>query len=129
MKNKQSSFSIKNRFKSFSYAFIGIKTMFVNEHNSWIHMAAAVLAIILGLFFKINNTERCFILFAIGLVFIAEIINTAIETLTDMVSPEYNKKAKEVKDLAAGAVLLASITALIIGLIVYAERLLTFFNR
>ena len=123
MKNK-APFSIKSRLKSFIYAFEGLKTLFRNEHNSWIHTVAAVAAIILGFILKINKTEWCLILFAIAFVFVAEIINTAIETLTDMVSPEYNKKAKEIKDLAAAGVLIASIVAFVIGAIVYGEKIL-----
>jgi diacylglycerol kinase len=123
MKNK-TPFSIKSRLNSFVYAIEGLRTLFRSEHNSWIHAVAAMLAITMGFLLDINNTEWCIILFAIGFVIVAEIINTAIETLTDIVSPEYHQKAKEVKDLAAAGVLIASITALIAGIIVFAKKLL-----
>ncbi len=125
MKNK-TSFSFKSRCKSFVYAFEGLKTLLRNEHNSRIHFFAAVIAIVLGFILKISTTEWCIILFAIGFVIFAEIINTAIETLTDMISPEYHKKAKEVKDLAAAGVLIAAIIALAIGVIIFAEKIINF---
>jgi diacylglycerol kinase len=118
MSNKK-TFSFSDRLKSFTHAFNGIKTFFQIEHNSWIHIVATLVVICLGKFFNLNKYEWCLLAIAIGIVFISEIFNTAIEVLTDIVSPEYSEKAKRVKDLAAGGVLIASITALIIGLIVF----------
>ena len=126
MKNK-TPFSIKSRLKSFVYAFEGLKKLFQNEHNAWIHFVAASVAIILGFLLKITHTEWCLILFAIGFVFVTEIINTSIETLTDIVSPQYHKKAKEVKDLAAAGVLVASIIALVIGVTIFYERIINLY--
>jgi diacylglycerol kinase len=104
--------------RSFSYALNGIKNLLRTEHNAGIHIASAVLVIFLGFVFKISKYEWCLLVLAIGFVLAAEIINTAIECLTDIVSPEYSEKAGKVKDLAAGAVLIASITAFAIGLII-----------
>lgn len=120
MKNKE-PFSITGRVKSFVYAFNGIKTLFKTEHNSWIQFTAATLTIVLGIYLNIDSYRWCLVLFAIGLVFISELFNTSIELLTDMVSPEYNEKAKKIKDLAAGGVLMASVIALLIGLIVFSK--------
>ncbi|HBX50696.1 MAG: diacylglycerol kinase [Bacteroidetes bacterium RIFOXYA12_FULL_35_11] len=116
VKNK---FSIASRLLSFSYAFRGILIVFSKEHNAWIHLFAAILVICAGIFFNISAIEWCLIVFAIGLVFIAEMINTAIEKLVDFVSPDFNDKAGIIKDIAAGAVLVAALIAAVIGLLVF----------
>ena len=125
---KQSIFSVTSRIKSFKHAFEGFKTLFTTEHNSWVHLTATVIVISLGFLFQLSTTEWCFILFSIGLVFVTEILNTSIEYLTDIVSPEYNEKAKKVKDLAAASVLCASLLSLVIGLIIFIPKLLYVFH-
>ncbi|HSI91016.1 MAG TPA: diacylglycerol kinase family protein [Adhaeribacter sp.] len=117
---------IKKRINSFGYAFKGIGAAFRYEPNMKLHFIGAAEAVFLGWFFEIKNPEWCWVALAIGLVWMAEIFNTSIEKLTDLVSPEYNELAGKVKDLAAGAVLIAAITAVIIGLLVfwpYVEKL------
>jgi len=121
----QKKFKISDRLNSFRFAFNGIRILFVNEHNAWIHLAAALLAIIAGIIFKISFSEWVFIFIAIGLVFTSEAINTSIEKLSDFVSPEKLSSIKEVKDLASAGVLISAITALIIGLIVFVPKILT----
>jgi diacylglycerol kinase (ATP) len=123
MSNKK-SFSIQDRLKSFVFAFSGIKTFFSTEHNSWIHVIAAITAISLGIVLKINDYQWCLIVMVIGLVIVAEIINTAIEKIVDMVSPQYNEMAKKVKDMSAAAVLVAAITALCVGVFIFVPKLL-----
>jgi len=110
---------IKKRLNSFGYAFKGLGAAFWYEPNMKLHMVGAAEAIFLGWFFEINNAQWCWIVLAIGMVWMAEIFNTAVEKLTDLVSPEYNKLAGRVKDLAAGAVLMAAMTALVIGFLVF----------
>ena len=117
-------FSIKKRIDSFSYAIKGLKLFFKTQHNSWIHIVATILAVTLGFYLKLNSTEWLAIIFVSGLVFVTEIINTAIEYLTDHVSPQYHEQAGKVKDLAAAAVLFASIIAVITALIVFLPKLL-----
>ncbi|MBI1837481.1 MAG: diacylglycerol kinase family protein [Flavobacteriia bacterium] len=119
---QNSDFSIWKRIKSFKYALKGIQTMFQTEHNSWIHLFTAILVSIAGIFFEINFSEWCFLILAIGFVFMTEIINTAIEKLTDLVSPNYHPLAQKVKDLAAGGVLIASFTALLIGVFIFGNK-------
>lgn len=123
MKNDK-PFSLQARLKSFVYAYEGIKLFLRAEPQALMHLVAAVSVIAAGCYFNINWHEWIAIAFAIGMVVVSEILNTAIEKLTDMVSPEINNKAKAVKDLAAGAVLVASITALVIGLIVFLPKLM-----
>ena len=120
--DRPKSFSFKDRIKSFSYALQGIKTFFQTQHNAWIHALAGICVIVLGIVFKLTIPEWCWLIFAIGLVFITEMLNTAIEFLTDLVSPEYHPLAKKVKDVAAGAVLFASIVALFIGTIIFFSK-------
>lgn len=119
---KSNSFSIIARIKSFSYAFQGIKTFFQTQHNAWIHSFATIVVIVLGYILKLSFYEWCWIILAIAFVFITEMLNTALEFLTDLVSPEYHPIAKKTKDVAAGAVLLAALLAIIIGLIIFVPK-------
>ena len=120
MENK---FSLIKRLKSFKYAFNGLKTLLLEEHNSRIHLLAAVVAIVAGFYFDISNAEWLFVLVAIGGVFAIELINSAIENLADMVTKEQHPVIKKVKDLAAGGVLIVSIMAFVIGLIIFVPKL------
>jgi len=117
---------MKNRrlSESFLNAFSGIWTAFRCERNMRIHLSAAVLCIVLGIILKLDAVRWCVLFIAIGLVMTAEIMNTAVENLVDMVTDEYSKKAKTVKDIAAGAVLAAAITAAILGILIFARPLL-----
>jgi diacylglycerol kinase len=124
----QKKFQIGDRLKSFKFAFNGIRILFVKEHNAWIHLAAALSVIISGIGFKISISEWVAVIFAIGLVFTSEAINTSIEKLSDFVSAEKQKSIKEVKDLAAAGVLISSITALLIGLFVFLPKILMLFR-
>ena len=110
---------LKKRLKSFGYAIKGLGLFYKTQTHAWVHSLAAITAVVLGFILKINTTEWVLILIAIGLVFTAEIFNTAIEFLVDWVSPEHHVKAKQVKDLAAASVLFSSLTALIIGFFVF----------
>ena len=98
--------------------------MFRTQHNSWIQAGIAAIAIFLGFYLNISRIEWLFIIISIVLVFMAELLNTAIETLVDLLSPERNEKAGRIKDLAAGSVLLASIMALAVGIIIFLPKLL-----
>lgn len=118
----ETPFSLRNRIKSFSYAFRGLKTFFQTQHNAWIHALATVIVIILGNMVKLSTAEWLWIGLAIALVFITEMLNTAIEFLTDLVSPEYQPLAKKTKDVAAGAVLIAAFFAVIIGILVFTSK-------
>ncbi|MCK5821344.1 MAG: diacylglycerol kinase family protein [Bacteroidales bacterium] len=116
-------FKIKTRINSFKHAINGLIHLFKNEHNSWIHALAVLVVATAGLFFKLNTFEWVLVTFAIGLVFTAEIINTSIERLVDLASPNHNQLAKEAKDLAAAAVLIAAIVAVIIALFIFVPKI------
>jgi len=117
-------FSMLARLKSFGYAFNGIKYALTTQHNFYIHVTLTIVAIILGFILKISNTEWVAIVIVIGLVISAEIFNTAIEELVNLVSPKKNKKAGIIKDLAAGAVLVLAMAALITGTIIFLPKLI-----
>ena len=120
----KSKFTVKNRLASFRYAIKGIYHLFRYEHNAWIQAIAAFIIITLGFILHFSKTEWALIIICIGLVLMAEILNTAMELLVDLVSPEYNELAGKIKDLSAGAVLISSIVSLIVGLIVIIPKLL-----
>ena len=124
---KEEKFSIMNRLRSFIPAFNGLKILIKEEHNSRIHLLAAILVLIASIIFKISAIEWIAAIFAAGLVFVSEIINSAIENITDFISPQENETIKKIKDLAAAGVLISSFTSLIIGLIVFLPKLLKLF--
>ena len=110
-------------FKSFGFAFQGIKLGF-KERNMKVHALFAVLCFVAGFIFDITLTEWCIILICIGVVFSLEMLNTAIEHLVDLAEPNYNPKAGAIKDIAAGAVLIFSIIAGIIGIMIFGNYIL-----
>jgi diacylglycerol kinase (ATP) len=120
-------FSIKKRIRSFGYAFSGLKTLFREEHNAWIHASATVLVIFAGFLLRISETEWIAVTAAIGMVIAAEAFNSSIERLADVVQPERDGRIKGVKDLAAGAVLACAIAAAVIGLIIFLPKLINLF--
>lgn len=113
------SFSIRQRLKSFVYAWRGLLLLIRQEHNAWIHLSAAAGVVIAGFCFNITQLEWIAVVFCIGLVLAAETFNTAIEKLANVVSPDWNELIGKVKDVAAGAVLICAITAAIVGLIIF----------
>ena len=110
---------LNKRIKSFGYAFKGIASLIKKEHNAWIHCTAIVVVTLAGFYFDITPTEWCIVVICFGLVLAAEGFNTAIERLVDLVSPDYHPIAGDVKDVAAGAVLICAIAAAIVGMIVF----------
>lgn len=121
---KNNGFTFRKRLKSFVYAFRGIRLLIGREPNARIHCFAAVCVLVLGFTLHISSTEWIAITIAIGLVFAFEAINSSIEALADLVSPEYNEAIKHTKDLAAGAVLLSALSALVVGLLVFIPKLI-----
>jgi diacylglycerol kinase len=114
-------------FKSFAYAFTGIKTTFTSETNFKIHLLAAIIVITLGIVLNITVMEWVIIIFCIALVIIIEMINTAIEKLCDVVHKGAHPVIKMVKDIAAGAVLVAAASSLIIGFIIFLPKIIVYF--
>ena len=113
---------INRLFKSFKYAYEGLKYAFKYEQNILVHFLATILVIIAGIFFIISMTEWLVLTLIIGLVIATELINTSIEATIDLVTKEVHPLAKVAKDTAAAAVLIFGITALIIGLIIFVPK-------
>ena len=101
------------------FALQGIRHFWRLDVKSRIHTVAAILAVVLGFYFDISAVEWALQLLCIGVLFSVEMLNTAIEECVNMMSPGYNKQAGIIKDLAAGAVLMASLGAGVVGLIIY----------
>ena len=114
------SFSWSNRARSFGYAINGLKSVVRHEHNAWIHLFTASVVVILGFWLRLDATAWRWIIACICLVLFAETVNTALETMCDVISPGQNPAIGLAKDVAAGAVLICAITAFIIGSITFA---------
>jgi len=106
-------------FKSFIYAFRGLGRVLREEQNLQIQFGTAILAVFLGFYFSIQRIEWIILILVIGVVFLMEIINSAVERVTDVLKPRINGYVKEIKDIMAAAVMLASLIAVILGLIIF----------
>jgi diacylglycerol kinase (ATP) len=120
---RKDPFSAVKRVKSFAHAGRGVCVFLRTTHNAWVHFVTLGLAVLLGIYFGITTTEWLFVVMAAGLVLTAEAFNTAIEIDIDLTSPDYHPLARDTKDVAAGAVLIAAMTAAIVGLVVFAPRI------
>jgi len=115
---------MKKLFNSFGFAFKGIAYATRSQLNFRIHLVATVVAVAMGYLLHISVGEWQWIALCITLVLVTEIFNTMIETLVDLVSPGYNEKAGRIKDMSAGAVVIAALFALVTGLIIFLPKLL-----
>lgn len=110
--------------KSFGFATEGIKTEFKKGRNFRIQIFMGLAALVLGALLKISNMEWFDLIIVIASVLILELINTAVEAIVDIVSPEINPKAKIAKDVSAGAVLVASIASVAVGILIFIPKIL-----
>lgn len=118
-----------NLLKSFGYAFEGIIELLLKERNFQVHCVALVLVVGAGFFFEISKGEWLIILLISALVLALEGVNTTIEKLCDLYSTEQNIKIKKIKDIAAASVLISAIIAVIIGILIFGERILNLFTN
>ena len=109
--------------RSFRYAIRGIWLVFRNENNAKIHLLATIAVLCAGFYFKLNRKEWLALFLAIALVWICEAFNTAIEKLVNLAHPGFGKEAGEIKDISAGAVLIAAIFSIITALIIFIPKL------
>lgn len=107
------------RLKSVSYAFKGALKLISTEHSVMVQFSIGILMSIAGFYFGISKTEWLFQTLAIGLVLSIEGLNTAVEKIADFIHPNYHERIGFIKDIAAGAVFFAALTAIVIGLIIY----------
>lgn len=108
---------------SFRHAFRGIRYVFANEQNFRIQMMVALAAIVLAVIFAISRFEWLLLLLIIGLVLLLELVNTAVETMLDLLKPRLHVHVERAKDTMAAAVLVASLVGLIIGLFIFVPRI------
>ena len=113
------SFDLKKLIRSFGFASKGIIAAIISGQNMRIQLLAAIAVIAAGVYFHISVSEWCLVTLCIGMVWMAEAFNTAIEILTNHIQPQFHPEAGKVKDVAAGAVLIISIAAAIVGVLVF----------
>lgn len=109
---------ITSRIVSFGHAFRGWGYVLKTQQNAWIHSVFAVLVILVGLWLKLSTGHWAIIILTIAMVFTAEFINTAIEAVVDLAMPMHHPLAKVGKDVGAGAVLIAALSGVVIGLLI-----------
>ncbi|MDQ5928912.1 MAG: diacylglycerol kinase [Bacteroidota bacterium] len=119
MEFKKDNRFVSGRLKSLVFAFKGAVKLITTEHSVMVQFSTAVVLTISGFYFGISSTEWLFQTLAIGLVLSVEGLNTAVEKIADFIHPDYHQKIGFIKDIAAGAVFFAAITAIIIGSIIY----------
>ena len=117
-------FSVRGRLRSFYFAGAGLKQFFRQEHNARIHLVAAIVVGVLAWWLKVSHMEAIALVVVIGLVWVTEILNTCLERAMDFISREMHPEIKIIKDLAAGAVLIATFTAVIVGAIIFIPKFL-----
>ncbi|MBO6754095.1 MULTISPECIES: diacylglycerol kinase family protein [Spongiibacter] len=118
-------FSLAERARSFRYAFSGLAELLRSQHNARVHLFASLLVVIVGLSLGVTRMEWCALLLAMMLVWIAEALNTALEFLCNLVSPDFHPLIKKSKDVAAASVLISAAGAVVIGILIFLPYLLT----
>ena len=109
---------INSRARSFGYAFRGFWYVLRTQQNAWIHAVIATLVVILSLWLRLDAREWAIIILTTAMVFTAEFLNTAIEAVVDLASPQKHPLAKVGKDVGAAAVLIAALAAILVGLLI-----------
>jgi len=119
---QKEKFSIRSRIKSFSHAIAGIRQFVWQEHNARIHLVATIAVILAAWLLKVTTIEAAILAVVTGLVWVAEILNTCVEKLANLITRERHPEIKIIKDLAAGAVLVAAAIAVITGLLIFIPK-------
>jgi len=123
MNNQEDGF-VKGRVKSLKYALKGFWLLLSTEHSIMVQTGIAIFMTLIGWWLDISATEWILQILAIGMVLVAESLNTAVEKICDFIHPDYDGRIGFIKDISAGAVTFAAITAIIIGLIIYLPKFL-----
>lgn len=114
---------LRARLRSFRYAFAGVRLLFGEEHNARIHATITVLVVVAGIVLRVTPVEWGVLVICIGMVLSVEAFNSAIERVANYLTTERDDRIRDIKDLAAGAVLLCAIAAAIVGLIVFVPHI------
>jgi diacylglycerol kinase (ATP) len=120
---KNQTFSMRARGRSFKYAFDGIIAFFQKEHNARIHFISTLLVFSAAFFAKVSRAEFAALFLSVGFVWSAEIFNTAIESLSDHISPQKDRRVKFIKDVSAAAVLIAAVSAVATSMVIFLPRM------
>ncbi|MGC8881030.1 MAG: diacylglycerol kinase family protein [Minisyncoccia bacterium] len=115
--------SFKKWLQSLKYSFQGIKYA-LNQQNFFLIFVIAIIVIILGFYFNLSFSEGSIVILTIGLVLSLEALNTIWEKTLDLLQPYFSPKVKDIKNLVAGAVVIACLTSLVIGLIIFLPKIL-----
>lgn len=113
------SFSLRDRLKSFHYAFNGLWHVVRTQHNAWIQMGVAFTVVVFGFWVQLSLADWKWLVATITLVWMAEVMNTAVEELSNVVSPDYHEGIKIAKDVAAAAVFVCACGAVIMGGLIF----------
>lgn len=114
---------IKRLFKSFVYACRGLIKIFKEEQNFKIEIITAVIVIALAIYLQFNYLEIAILVLVIGLVLLAEVVNSVVELISDILKPKLDHYVKKIKDMVAAAVMVAAFVAVIVGVIIFAKNL------
>lgn len=126
---ERKKFSFNNRLGSFSDALRGFRYLVATQHNTWLHATATLFVCAAGVVFRIDRLEWCCLVLCFTAVWTTEALNTALELLTDLASPEFHPLAGMAKDVAAGAVLIAAVGSAIVGSIIFVPHAWTLATR
>ena len=110
--------------KAFKYAFAGIKEAFRDEKNMKVHLILAAIAIVAGYFLQLSSIEWAILVLTIGFVFAMEFMNTAVEAIVDLITPEIKEKAKLAKDVAAAGVLVSAIVSVLVAVFIFLPKII-----
>ena len=121
MKNERGF--LKRRLASFLFAGRGIGILFRTQFHAWVHLLATIVVLAAGIWFSVDSLEWSLLVLAIGLVWTAEALNSAVEFAVDLASPDYHEVAGQAKDVAAAAVLLAAFSAVAVAIGVFGPRI------
>jgi diacylglycerol kinase (ATP) len=117
-------FSFRQRAGSFRFAWEGICSFFKKEHNAWIHAVATCAVMIMAWWLQVSHGEIILLVIVTGFVWVTEMMNTVAERIMDLIVPEQHPEVKIIKDIAAGAVLVAAFIAGITGLLIFIPKII-----
>jgi len=114
-----------SRLRSFRHAFRGLGLVLARERNAWIHVVAAVVALMAAVWLGLSRAETALVVVTIALVLAAEVVNTVVERLLDLVHPDHSERVRAIKDMSAAAVLVTALGALTVAGLLFLPRLVS----
>ena len=128
LNSENERFSLTGRIRSFRHAVQGIILMLKSQHNAWVHATATIIVLLAGTIFGLSPHEWCWLVIAIMGVWTAEALNTALEFLANVASPEFHPLVARAKDVAAGAVLISATGSVAIALLILGPYTFSFLH-